>query len=198
MRFDRRKFFDGWRREFGRLKQPQVDALEFLLRHIEVDSRLATVQAVAYTLATFRWETGGTMEPIDEYGSADYFERRYGCATKVGKALGNTEPGDGAKYHGRGYVQLTGRANYRKAGAHTGVDLERDPERLHEPDLAYTVAIEGMTQGWFTGRKLGACPNYLQARRVINGLDHAAAIAGVARKIEAVLRGATTAQDRGT
>lgn len=55
------------------------------------------------------------------------------------KDLGNTEPGDGARYEGRGYLQLVGRRNYRFYSAAAGVDLEADPDKAEEPAIAAAV-----------------------------------------------------------
>lgn len=54
--------------------------------------------------------------------------------------LGNLEPGDGARFIGRGYLQITGRANYRAMGRRIGLDLEAEPARAAEPEVAVKVA----------------------------------------------------------
>lgn len=195
--FDHKKFFDGYRTRFGVLTQDLVDAIEVLLTLIEKDSRFSGSETdrrqLAYCLATFKWETAHTMKPIDEHGSDAYFNSRYGPQTRVGKTLGNTQPGDGALFHGRGYVQVTGRRNYTKAKTLTGVDLLTDPDRAKTPELAYEIAIQGMKDGWFTGKKLGnfikdgAPPDYENARTIINGHDKALLIADIARRFDEVL-----------
>jgi len=57
------------------------------------------------------------------------------------KLLGNTHPGDGVRYHGRGFIQLTGRENYRKVGNAIGLPLEEKPELAERPDVAAKVAV---------------------------------------------------------
>lgn len=195
--FDRKRLFDGYRDRFGPLTQDLVDGFEFVLSQIEQDSRFPGSETdrrqLAYCLATFKWETAHTMRPIDERGTSAYFNSRYGPQTKVGKEIGNTKPGDGALFHGRGYVQLTGRRNYSKAKQLTGIDLLAEPDRAKSPELAYQIAIQGMIDGWFTGKKLGQYikegqpPDYENARRIINGLDKASNIADIARRFNEVL-----------
>lgn len=62
-------------------------------------------------------------------------------APKKARALGNRQPGDGARYKGRGYIQLTGRDNYRRAGEALGLPLEAHPELVERPDVAAKVAV---------------------------------------------------------
>ena len=194
--FNRKNFFDSYRNRFGPLTPPLVDALEFLLGKIETDNRFGETETdrrqLAYCLATFKWETAHSMRPIDEIGTAARFNRLYGPQTKVGKVLGNTKEGDGALFHGRGYVQLTGRRNYTKAKTLTGVDLLSSPDEAKEPNLAYQIAIQGMIDGWFTGKKLSqfikdGSADFENARTIINGHDKATIIADIARRFSEVL-----------
>ncbi|MFD2935085.1 glycoside hydrolase family 19 protein [Spirosoma flavum] len=195
--FNRKKFFDSYRSRFGPLTQDLVDALEFLLGQIEQDNRFNDSdqdrRQLAYCLATFKWETQHSMRPIDEFGSTIYFNKRYGPQTKTGKILGNIQDGDGATFHGRGYVQLTGRANYTMAGKRFSQELVAEPAQAKQPQLAYQIAIQGMKEGWFTGKKLdqfiatGKAPEFEKARAIINGSDKAQTIADLARRFDEVL-----------
>lgn len=200
-KFDRKKFFDGYRSRFGPVTQELVDAIEFLLGQIEQDNRFTGTDVdrrqLAYIFATFKWETAHTLRPIDEIGSTAYFNRRYGPTTSAGQTVGNTQDGDGARFHGRGYVQLTGRANYRKAKALTGIDLLTTPDRAKDADLAYLIAIQGMKDGWFTGRKLkqfidDGKSDFENARTIINGHDKAQTIADIARRFSEILLSAVS------
>jgi predicted chitinase len=57
------------------------------------------------------------------------------------KTLGNVKKGDGVRYKGRGYIQLTGRYNYKIAGQALGLPLEAKPELVEKPEIAAKVAI---------------------------------------------------------
>jgi predicted chitinase len=66
----------------------------------------------------------------------DLPEFLYGHTTKKGKNLGNTMPGDGAKFIGRGFIQLTGRANYERYAKLSGIDIVSNPEILNTDPVA--------------------------------------------------------------
>ena len=98
----------------------------------------------------------------------------------------------GYRFRGRGYVQITGRANYRKFSDVVGTDLVAVPDLALNPDHAYKIMSAGMARGLFTGVGLPKYINpagcdYVNARRIINGLDHAADIATAATRFQACL-----------
>jgi putative chitinase len=99
------------------------------------DHGVTTPLRIRHFLAQAAHETDG-FRTLEEYGGPAYFARYEGR-----RDLGNTEAGDGARYHGRGVFQLTGRANYRRFGAIVGIDLEGFPERAKEPATSLAVAF---------------------------------------------------------
>ena len=77
-----------------------------------------------------------------ESGNFRYDEEIHDGSNYEGRSdLGNTQPGDGKRYKGRGYIQLTGRANYTHYGSKLGVDLAGKPELAKRPDIAADVAV---------------------------------------------------------
>jgi hypothetical protein len=191
-------FFDKYGEQFEPLNDDGKAVLTRLFSLIEKDKAMTDVRHVAYTLATIKWETANTFKPITELGSDEYFEQRYGPATAIGRSLGNTEPGDGARYKGRGFLQLTGKRYYQRVNemlglAGTDSDLVKYPEKALDPEIAYRVTGAIMSQGFATGKKLGDFINnqntdYTNARKIVGGLDHAEDIATSARKFEQILR----------
>lgn len=78
-----------------------------------------------------------------ESGNFRYMEEiASGVAYESRKDLGNTQVGDGKRYKGRGPIQLTGRANYRKCGQQLGIDLENNPEIVAIPSMGLMVACK--------------------------------------------------------
>ena len=78
-----------------------------------------------------------------ESGNFKYMEEiASGAAYEGRKDLGNTQTGDGKRYKGRGPIQLTGRANYRKYGQSLGIDFENNPEIVAIPSVGLLVACK--------------------------------------------------------
>lgn len=181
MIYNRKKFFDAVRKSFGPLKQSQVDGFNFILSAWEREYPKGDVRYLAYPLATTWHETAATMQPIEEYGRGK--GRKYGPTG----------------FWGRGYVQLTWDYNYKKASEKLkalygiDVDLVKNPEKALDPQIAVLIMFAGMIEGWFTGRRLAQYFNSTvddpeNARRIINGTDRAAKIAGYHKAFLAALK----------
>lgn len=201
MRFNHTTFFNGYREIYGKLNQTQVSGLDNLMGYLELDADVSDIRWAAYMLATVKHECADTFQPITERGAKSYFDK-YEPGTKIGKGLGNTVKGDGYLYRGRGYVQITGRANYQKMTERLALtgdeDLLLHPDSALHPGIAYRIMSLGMRTGSFTGKKLSDYINatkcdYTNARRIINALDKAATIKGYAVNFETVLTNAQTA-----
>jgi predicted chitinase len=126
-------------------------------------------------LSTIRVETAGFL-PISEFKSqfntvSSPFDK-YEPSTQIGKSLGNTQPGDGPRFKGRGFVQITGRSNYKQIGDQIHVDL------IANPDLANEPATAGKILAQFLKNKEAAIRDFLHsgdlrhARIAVNGGTH--------------------------
>jgi len=153
----------------------------------------------AYVLATADTESGpgGMGMHMTEMGPASYFNQ-YNAGTSKGNRLGNTDPGDGLKFKGRGYIQVTGRTNYQFWSDQLSVDLIQNPALAATPDIAAQIAVEGLDRGTFTGVSLYDYVNpsgtdFLNARRTVNGTDRASSIAADARDYANALSGCDSA-----
>lgn len=132
----------------------------------------------AYILATAYWETARTMKPVRE---------AFWMSEQWRKEKLRYYP-----WYGRGYVQLTWKQNYQRAGKELGVDLTTDADVAMQPDIAARVLVRGVMFGWFTGKALPQYVNlqtsdFHEARRVVNGIDRAKEIADIARDYDAAL-----------
>ncbi len=114
------------------------------------------------TLATIKVETGG-FSPISEYGGDRYFTENY----EDREDLGNNRPGDGARYKGRGFVQITGRANYEYYGKKLDLPLLEYPDLALQADVASEILAE-----YFLDRRVSEAANqhdWERVRRLVNG-----------------------------
>ncbi|WNG60940.1 hypothetical protein F0U59_44220 [Archangium gephyra] len=123
-----------------------------------VEADILTPQRQAAFLAQLAHESA-ELRFFEELATGEAYEGR--------RDLGNTRPGDGMRYKGRGPIQLTGRDNYRAAGRALGIDLEGNPQRAADVDVGFRVAA------WFwRSRGLNALADvgdFREITRRING-----------------------------
>lgn len=176
------------------LDRPLIGSLVGLLHLLKMftdDLRMENINYRSYCLATVRAECGPTYEPVVEKGPYRYFAK-YEPGTKLGISLGNLFPGDGFRFRGRGYVQLTGRGNYSKFSTIMDQDLLNNPDEALNPAVAYEIMVRGMIGGEFTGKRLAdymsaSHSDFVGARHIINGQDRAKEIATDAVRFSEIL-----------
>lgn len=120
----------------GKSKDSIVVPLAPAMNDIFPEYEITTRNRIAHFLAQTCHESAHFCT-LNEYGGPSYFARYDNR-----KDLGNTQPGDGNRFHGRGLIQITGRANYTKFGAKIGVDLVNHPELAADPANSIKVACE--------------------------------------------------------
>jgi predicted chitinase len=128
-----------------------------------------TLRRAAAFLAQLAHESG-QLRFMEEIWGPTPAQQRYEPRSTLATALGNTEPGDGKRFKGRGPIQLTGRANYRRFGDLLGEALITEPARAARPDLAFRIA------GLFWSKKglneladLASADAFREITRRING-----------------------------
>jgi len=173
------EFFEAVRPLFGgSLSQAQVDGFKIIFEAWrKVGS--GNERDLAYILATAYHETARTMQPVREtLATTDAkAKERLTKAWKSGKLPWVKSDYWSGGWFGRGFVQLTHRANYVKASEKLGIDLVSDPSKAMIPEVSALILVRGMQEGWFTGMKLADAADFREARRVVNGTDRASQIA---------------------
>ena len=194
-------FYAAVRARFDqRLTQQQVDGFEAILEA----SALLPISYRAYLLATAWHETATLMHPVKETVMPGHVNRipsdaavaaRLEAAWRGKKLPWVKTPywrrdADGKYWFGRGFVQLTHKANYVAMSKLTGIDLVTNPARALDPRTSAEILVRGCSEGRFTGKALrDYLPgDYLNARRVVNSLDAARMIALYAEDFEAALK----------
>lgn len=170
------KGYDIIRTLTGSLSTSQVQGIESIVT--TANSYNWSYPQCAYALATVYHETARTMQPVIEAGSQSYLRaKRY------------------YPYIGRGLVQITWLSNYKRFGDVLSVDLVHFPEKALDLNTSLGIMAKGMSQGLFTGKGYNNMPlrsynkaDYINARRIINGLDKASTIADYALVFEKALR----------
>lgn len=109
---------------------PFIDILNDTLKKYQINTKLRVINFISQVLH----ESGG-LQFFTEFASGSAYEGR--------KDLGNTNPGDGVKFKGRGAIQITGRYNYIKLSKDLGYDFVNDPKKLAE--LPWAI----LSAGWF-------------------------------------------------
>ncbi|NJN74701.1 MAG: hypothetical protein HC799_18885, partial [Limnothrix sp. RL_2_0] len=165
------------------MRRYAASSIPLILQECQRDSVVDLAQ-IAYILATARHESRLGQWML-EFASGTAYEGR--------ADLGNTQPGDGVRYKGRGFVQITGRLNYTRWSDRSGLDLLGNPVLTEEYNIAAIILVLGMRDGSFTGHKMddylsGDRQDFRNARRIVNGLDKADLIAGYARDFLKVMR----------
>ena len=111
------------------------------------------------------------FKSMEEIGTPAYFAKKYDLkyAPKTAKILGNTQVGDGERYKGRGFIQLTGRDNYTRAGQALNLPLEANPALAARPDVAAMVAV------WYWKNRVASkVKNFHNTKQVTRAINPAA------------------------
>jgi putative chitinase len=136
-------------------------------------AQLGDEQMVLMALGTIRAETAGFVpigEGVSKFNTSpaghpfDLYDNR--------RDLGNQGPPDGERYRGRGFVQLTGRANYLAHGKAIGVDLVTAPDQANDPAIAAKLLASFLKVHEPKIRAALAANDLAAARRLVNGGSH--------------------------
>lgn len=147
----------------GLKQQDDVTLVKVLAPALE-EFEINTPHRLCACLAQFAHETGG-FKYFKELGTANYFTKY-----DFRKDLGNYKPGHGAFYKGRGFIHITGLANYKEVSIVFGMDFVRRPELLERLDIAARTSC-----WWWQDRGLngiadvGGLGAFKKITKIING-----------------------------
>ncbi|WCK24641.1 glycoside hydrolase family 19 protein [Agrobacterium pusense] len=168
----------------GRLTQSQIDGINVILEQWEY-YKLIDRRWLANILAQIFHETGSKMQPIREANASSdaQAKSRLEAALKAGKLGSVKTPYWRDGWFGRGFIQITHKVNYDTLGKRLNVNLVGNPSLAMDLVISARIAIVGMAEGLFTGKKLSDYFNDKVddaegARRIVNGTDKAKLIAG--------------------
>jgi predicted chitinase len=130
---------------------------ELVLRKAALGAKIAGAELAAF-MAQCAHESA-KFTATKEFSSGQQYEGR--------ADLGNTQPGDGVKYKGRGFIMITGRANYTAASKALGIDLVNHPELAERPDVATKVSLWYWNK--FVKPKISNFANTKQVTKKVNG-----------------------------
>lgn len=166
--YDTKSFFTQYVKQFGKFNEQQKDGLKFLLGKLSESKRIPLLGMRAYVLATVKFETANTFQPITEYGSEKYLRSK-----------------PYYPYIGEGFCQLTWEDNYRRFGKALGIDLVGNPKLANEPETAWKILEMGMTDNFgvqdpdFTNytledffKRYQQFQDFYRARKIINPKDY--------------------------
>ena len=179
---NRKIFFEQYKNMLDpnrKLDAKEVSAIDEFLDYVDANIGKLQMNQWAYFFATVFHETNAAFLPVREayWLSEDWRKKnlRY------------------YPYYGRGAVQITWFKNYQYYSKTMGVDFVNYPDLMLVPKYSFRASLDGFINGIFTGKKISDYVNkdkadYVNARRVINGLDDANLIASYARLFENILR----------
>jgi len=121
----------NWASLFGKFPAYQIELIQDM-QDLLPPAGLHNRERICHFLAQLAHETGG-FQWMEELASGQQYEGR--------SDLGNTQAGDGKRYKGRGFIQLTGRFNYRQYGRYLDLPLEANPDLAKEPRIALKIAL---------------------------------------------------------
>lgn len=141
-------------------------------------NKINTPLRIAHFLSQIEHESGG-FKYLTELGGRSYFNKY-----ENRKDLGNNQPGDGYKFRGRGYIQVTGRGNYAELSKDTGIDFISNPDLLSQEVNAIVGAV------WFWNKRgLNSLADFTGLKKNIKTQQMEDAVVLITRKINGGLNG---------